>query len=333
MTAVRLTIKYAKRPGDLFKTPDPSAFQLVPPFPLHEEFITVNGIRLHAVSPGRRPDKPLMLFVHGFPECWYSWRHQMVAFQDDYDVVAIDMRGYSTSDKPKGVENYKLHHLASDIKAAVYALGHECCTLVAHDWGGAVAWTAAGLYGKDLITQLIVMALPHLGIGATNYSMKQYQRSSYILVFQAPGLAELWVAGDQAATLDSMFTSQQYGCRNPSAITTADVDWFRAATCQPGAVTAMLSYYRALVRWSTISDRNDPAWRALRSQLDMPTLVLHGQDDVALGEELLTGIEAAVPQSTVKLFKNCSHWIQQDYPQQVNEVMQEWLRQQAKRSQ
>eukprot|EP00878_Enallax_costatus_P039959 GHUV01045906.1.p1 GENE.GHUV01045906.1~~GHUV01045906.1.p1 ORF type:complete len:178 (+),score=43.84 GHUV01045906.1:1177-1710(+) len=177
------------------------------------------------------------------------------------------------------------------------------------------------------------MALPHLGIGATNYSMKQYQRSSYILVFQAPGLAELWVAGDQAATLDSMFTSQQYGCRNPSAITTADVDWFRAATCQPGAVTAMLSYYRALVRWSTISDRNDPAWRALRSQLDMPTLVLHGQDDVALGEELLTGIEAAVPQSTVKLFKNCSHWIQQDYPQQVNEVMQEWLRQQAKRSQ
>eukprot|EP00775_Hariotina_reticulata_P004209 gene4209-4458_t len=356
MYIARLIASYAARPAALLKRPDPLVFQLKPPFPLHEEMIVVNGIKLHAVSPRRNPGKPLMLMLHGWPECWYSWRHQMAALADDWDVVALDLRGFNTSDKPQGVDNYKLSVLASDVREAVLALGHSSCTLMAHDWGGLVAWTAAGLYGSSLVKQLVVMALPHFGIALTNYNTEEYLKLTYQLFFQARGLAELFVSADDAAVMNEIFRGPKSGVKNKAALSEADVAWFRSAMCQPGAASGGsafgeldmrglprdlhfvviaddlqeggLNYYRALMEFATISDPDDPVWSALRRQLDQPVLVLHGADDVALGRRLLTGIEAAVPKATVKVLENCSHWVQQDYPQQVNDIVIEWLRQQ-----
>ncbi|WIA08213.1 hypothetical protein OEZ85_007662 [Tetradesmus obliquus] len=336
-TAVGLAAKYATRPGAVFRSPDPTVFELVPPFPLEEEYITVNGIKLHTVSPGRRRDKPLMLFVHGFPELWYSWRHQMAAVHATgaWDVVAVDMRGYNTSDKPQGVEQYRLQVLASDVQQAVQALGHSSCTLVAHDWGGMVAWVVAGMYGRQLVDKLIVMGLPHAGVSMVNTTMAQRKRQLYILLFQARWLAEKYISADNAAMLDGAFRSSPAGLKNlQGTMPDEALAWYRAALCQPGAATGMLNWYRALMEFTTLSDPADPAWSAIKRQLDMPTLVLHGDSDIALGEELLDGIEAAVPDVTVKLLKNCSHWVQQDYPIQVNEIMMDWLsKQQDKQKQ
>eukprot|EP00877_Chromochloris_zofingiensis_P006577 jgi/Chrzof1/2172/Cz11g04270.t1 len=304
---------------------DASVFKLKEPFPLHEEYVTVNGIRLHCVSPGRRnPDKPLMLLVHGFPECWYSWRHQMKEFADDYDVVAVDMRGYNDSDKPVGRDQYRLSTLASDIKELVGALGHKTCTLVAHDWGGSVAWVTAGMFGEALINKLIVLALPHIGVLQTNFTSAQAKRSLYILAFQAPWIPETTLTLHNAAAIDAGFRQPPFGVKNSAAISDDDVAWFRAAALKPGAMTAMLNYYRALIDVNTIKP-DEAAWRAMRTVINIPTLVLHADSDPALGPELLNGIEAAVPNSTVYMVDNCSHWIQQDYPQEVNQVMREWL--------
>ncbi|KAF6258120.1 alpha/beta-hydrolase [Scenedesmus sp. NREL 46B-D3] len=335
-SAVRLAAKYATCPGALLGSPDAAAFQLVPPFPLEEEHVTVNGIKLHTVSPGRRRDKPLMLFVHGFPELWYSWRHQMAALHatGQWDVVAIDMRGYNTSDKPQGVEQYRLPVLASDVQQAVHALGHASCTLVAHDWGGLVAWVVAGMYGRQLVDKLIVMGLPHVGVGMVNSTMTQRKRQLYILLFQARWLAEKVISADNAAALDGMFRSEPAGLKNlQGTMPDEALAWYRAAMCQPGAATGTLNWYRAFMEFVTLSDPQDPAWSAMRRVLDMPALVLHGDCDVALGEELLDGIEAAVPDVTVKVLKNCSHWVQQDYPSQVNEIMLDWLSKQQQQQQ
>lgn len=184
-TAGKLLCEYMWRPAELLQRPDPEPLPPLP-FQLQEEYLDVGGgVRLHTVSPGRRPDKPLMLFVHGFPETWYSWRHQMAAFNDgSYDVVAIDMRGYNKSDKPRGVAAYALPRLAADVNAIVHALGHERCTLVAHDWGGLVAWLTAGTYGTSLVERLVIMGSPHAGVFKTNMTPQQQMRSSYMLLFQ-----------------------------------------------------------------------------------------------------------------------------------------------------
>ncbi|GBF91592.1 epoxide hydrolase [Raphidocelis subcapitata] len=300
------------------------------PFEVCEEFVEVNGVKLHCVSPGPRRNrgKPLMLFLHGFPELWFSWRYQMQEFADDYDVVAVDQRGYNDSSKPPGIASYRLAQLARDVQALVAALGHERCTLVAHDWGGVVAWTVAGMYGTDLLDRLIVMGLPHLGVGLTNMDWAQMQRSSYILLFQAPALPEAMLTADGAAMMDASFVDGPFALQNPGAMTKEDVDWYKAAVLKPGAATAMLNYYRAFMRTLTLANQegDGEVWRALRARIDVPTLLLHGEKDPALGMSLLEGVEAAFPEGGLeaKVLLSCSHWVQQDYPLQVNGIMREW---------
>eukprot|EP00879_Flechtneria_rotunda_P025013 GHRR01026542.1.p1 GENE.GHRR01026542.1~~GHRR01026542.1.p1 ORF type:complete len:202 (+),score=76.54 GHRR01026542.1:862-1467(+) len=200
--------------------------------------------------------------LHGFPECWYSWRYQMVALASDYDVVALDMRGYNTSNKPQGKQQYHLHQLVADVKGAVPALGHKTCTLMAHDWGGVVAWAVAGLYGRNLVDKLVVMGLPHLGVAMTNYTKQQYMRQLYMLLFQAPGLPEVILTANNAASMqDIFFHGKTSGVKNKAAMSPADVDWFRAAILQPGAATAALNYYRSFVDFTTVSDPQDPVWK------------------------------------------------------------------------
>ena len=120
-------------------------------------YLKTNGIRLHYVTDG---SGELMLMLHGFPEFWYSWRHQIKEFSEDYKVVALDLRGYNDSDKPAAPSAYAMSELLADVKGAIEALGYGTCILVAHDWGGAIAWQFAYAY-PDMVSKLIVMNLPH----------------------------------------------------------------------------------------------------------------------------------------------------------------------------
>jgi len=118
-------------------------------------FITTNGVQLHYVTQG---SGPLMLFLHGFPEFWYSWRHQIPEFAQDYTVVALDLRGYNDSDKPEGVEAYRMDELVRDVQGVIRGLGYDRCILVGHDWGGAIAWSVASA-SPELLDELIVLTL------------------------------------------------------------------------------------------------------------------------------------------------------------------------------
>ena len=157
----------------------------------HHRRVRASGVELHCVEYGAgraRQDAPLMLFLHGFPEFWYSWRHQMRAFGDDFHVVAPDLRGYNTSEKPAARSAYRLERLVDDVRALITNLGYDTCVLVAHDWGGAIAWQFAHAH-PEMLDRLVVMNLPHpVRMFEGLATAAQLCRSWYIFFFQLPWL-------------------------------------------------------------------------------------------------------------------------------------------------
>lgn len=276
------------------------------------QFIVSNGIRLHYVTQG---EGPLMLMLHGFPEFWYSWRHQIPEFSQDYKVVALDLRGYNESEKPDGLAAYRLTELVQDIRGVITGLGYDRCILVGHDWGGAIAWNFAYDY-PDLVERLIVLNLPHPAKFAAGLrSPQQLLRSSYIFFFQLPLLPELVL---QAFDYQLIAEALSNMAVNKTAFTSADLRAYQDAAAKPGALTAMINYYRANIMQPELASRD---WGVLQ----VPTLLIWGEDDQALGKELTYGTETYVRDLTVRYIPNCSHWVQQERPQLVNQYMREFL--------
>lgn len=274
-------------------------------------FLQTNGLHLHYVRQGQGP---LMLFLHGFPEFWYSWRHQLDYFADRYTCVALDLRGYNDSDKPTGIDAYRLDVLVEDVRGAIAALGYDRAVLVGHDWGGAIAWAFAYAH-PELLQSLIVMNIPHPAKFAEGLrTPQQLLRSWYIAAFQLPFLPELLLqAGDHwliGQILQGMATGK-------AAFSDADLQAYKTAAAKPGALTAMVNYYRAV----SLGDQQAQSW----GLLDVPTLLIWGEDDVALGKELTFGTEDYVRHLRLRYIPQCSHWVQQERPHQVNALMDEFL--------
>ncbi len=274
-------------------------------------FLDTNGVRLHYVSRGQGP---LMLFLHGFPEFWYSWRHQLDYFADRYTCVALDLRGYNDSDKPEGLDAYRLDVLVEDVRGAMTALGHERMVLVGHDWGGMIAWAFAYTY-PELLESLIVMNIPHPAKFAEGLrTPQQLLKSWYIAAFQLPLLPELALQAGDYWLIEQMLQGMAI---DKTAFSEADLQAYKAAAAKPGALTAMINYYRALV----LSGQ----WRQSWGVLEVPTLMIWGEDDAALGKELSFGTEDYVSNLRLRYIPQCSHWVQQDRPHQVNALMREFL--------
>ncbi|XP_070542807.1 epoxide hydrolase 4-like [Ptychodera flava] len=282
-------------------------------------YLRTKTLKLHYVSNGDR-SKPLMLFLHGFPEFWYSWRHQLRAFADDYRVVALDMRGYGDSDKPKGIGAYALDNLTSDVRDAIPALGHSSCVLVAHDWGGAVAWRFAHDY-PDLVDKLIIMNSPHLKRfeEVISTSMKQFKKSWYMFFFQLPYLPEFICRMADYAWIKAAFCKPPMGVRSEGAMTDDDIEAFKYNFQQEGVATATINYYRAAMRYPPAREPKHPV-------ITSPTLLIWGEEDQALCIELTEGMDKYVQDVTVKRVPDASHWVQQDKPQEVNQIMREFLK-------
>lgn len=273
-------------------------------------YLKTNGIQLHYVTQG---DGPLMLFLHGFPEFWYSWRHQLEAFGRDYKVVALDLRGYNDSDKPKEKSAYALPELVEDVAGTIRALGYERCTLVGHDWGGAIAWSFAYAY-PQILEQLIVLNLPHPAKFAAGLrTPQQLLKSWYIGLFQLPVLPELLLKAGNYAAIRAVFQGQA-----SAAFTEDDIDALVAAAAKPGAIASMLNYYRNIFSPNGFLDQQ---WGVL----DVPTLMIWGENDVALGKELTYGTADYVRDFTIRYIADCSHWVQQEQPALVNQYMREFL--------
>ena len=279
------------------------------------QFISTNGINLHYVSQGTGK---LMLMLHGFPEFWYSWRHQIVEFATDYRVVAVDLRGYNDSDKPSDLEAYKTAELVQDVKGIIKGLGYDQCILVGHDWGGFIAWNFADAY-PEMIDKLIVLNLPHPAKFAEGLTTpQQLLKSWYIFFFQLPWLPELLF---QANGYDAIASAFKDMAIDKSAFTPEDLTTFKNAAAKTGALTAMIDYYRANFNFSFIFNQEAKNWQIL----DLPTLMIWGENDTALGKELTYGTEAYVRDLTIKYIPNCSHWVQQEQPELVNSYIRDFL--------
>jgi pimeloyl-ACP methyl ester carboxylesterase len=278
------------------------------------QLIQTNGITLHYVTQG---EGPLMLMLHGFPEFWYSWRHQIPEFAQDYKVVALDLRGYNDSEKPQAVSAYQMKELIADIKGVIEGLGYESCVLVGHDWGAAIAWSFAYAY-PELLEKLIIMNVPHPAKFAGGlWTIEQLPKSWYIFFFQLPILPELLIQINDYQAIAAGFIDMAI---DKSAFTEADINAYKDAAAKRGALTAMINYYRNIFQGLLNQDKTQE-W----GLLEVPTLMIWGEDDTALGRELTYGTDEYVKDLQIRYIPHCSHWVQQEQPELVNQYMREFL--------
>ncbi|WP_323190274.1 alpha/beta hydrolase [Halostella sp. PRR32] len=288
------------------------------------EHVTVNGVRLHYVAAGPRDGTPVVL-LHGFPEFWYSWRRQIPALADaGYRVVAVDLRGYNVSEKPRGVAAYRVAELAADVAGLIDALADGAGHVIGHDWGGNVAWETAARH-PETVESLVVMNAPHPGPLLRELKRpEQARRMWYTLLFQLPWLPERLFRADDFALVGRMFREAPV---RPNAFTETDVRRYKQALARSGALTSALNYYRALGRGMVKQTVGESAGGATlsRTRIDQDTLVLWGLEDAALSPRLLDGIEQWVPNVRIQRLVDTSHWVQADAPGEVNAHCLEFL--------
>jgi len=283
------------------------------------EFIDTGAIRFEVATCGDPASERLALLLHGFPESAYSWRHQMpLLARLGYRVWAPNQRGYGRTTRPSGARNYRMSLLVEDVGRLIDASGAKSVTLFGHDWGGAVAWMSALTKVRPL-DRLVVMNLPHpTRFQESLRTWAQLRRSWYMLFFQIPWLPEKLLGLSDARAIREAFRGMAVDkSRFPDEV----LDVYAAQALQPGALTAMLNWYRA-VRFV------DAAERKLVSQppiLDVPTLMVWGEHDTALGKELTYGTDELVRDFTIHYLPGVSHWVQQEAPEAVNAILEEWL--------
>ncbi|MCH7660050.1 MAG: alpha/beta hydrolase [Euryarchaeota archaeon] len=288
--------------------------------PSHEEAI-VNGVRTHYVEAG---EGPLVVLLHGFPEHWYSWRKQLPALVDaGYRVVAPDLRGYNRTEKPIGVDAYRIGHLVADVRALIEHCGEERAHLVGHDWGGVIAWEVAARHPEN-VERVAVLNAPHPGAyrrELRSCESEQAKRSWYVLLFQLPWLPELlFRLGDQRL-VETLFRE---GSTNPEAFDEEAIRRYKRACSRPGAMTAMINYYRALFRGtlrSKIPGRSVPDATTSDGLIDRPSLLIWGMEDEALSSRLTEDLDEWVPDIEIERIEGASHWVQMDVPERVNELL------------
>ncbi|HEY6419547.1 MAG TPA: alpha/beta hydrolase [Candidatus Binataceae bacterium] len=289
--------------------------------PWHFERLKLkSGLNMRVARAG---SGPLLVMLHGFPECWYSWRHQLRALSDSFDCVAPEMRGYGETDAPAGVANYTLDKLVGDVAELVEALGRKRAVIIGHDWGGGVAWATA-LQRPEIVERLAVMNCPHLArLGQElRRNPRQMLRSWYMLFFQIPRLPEAMIRARNFAALDR---SMRRSAAHPEAFTDADMEYFRDAFRNPYSITAAINYYRANFR-SSLMRRPAAGGDWLMHKIGAPTILIWGEQDFALGKELTYNMEDLFTGPfEIKYIPDSGHWVQQEKPELVNSYLREFL--------
>ena len=281
-------------------------------------YAQVGDVRLHYAEAGG--GERLVVLLHGFPECWYSWRHQLAALGERFRVVAPDMRGYNLSDKPERVEDYRVNRLVDDVTGLVRHLGHREAAVVGHDWGAAVAWAVAQHY-PDYVWKLASLQVPPPAVWAKNLSFWQLLRSWYMFFFQLPRIPEWWIRRDDFSGLEKMFRATS----RPGTFTDEDIAFLKSALKEPGALTSAVNYYRANLRSFLTRKSNDGEIRA-HERIRVPTLFIFGERDMAILPETAAGVADYVnaPYTEIRLAR-ANHWVQQEYPAEVNAALLSFL--------
>ena len=258
----------------------------------------------------------LALCVHGFPELNFSWRYQMPLLSAaGWRVWAPNLRGYGASDRPEGVAAYHIDKLIGDLVGLIDASGAKEVLLIAHDWGAIISWQFAIRRARPLVG-LVILNVPHPHVFARELkTWGQLRRSWYVYFFQLPGLPERVFGRDHAAGVARAIRNMAV---DKSAFPRAVLDVYRKAAARPGALTAMINYYRSMVR----SGSNKPTGDG---RIETPTLMIWGEEDSALGIGCSQGTEAYCPDFEIHRLPGVSHWVQQEAPDKVNAILGAWL--------
>jgi pimeloyl-ACP methyl ester carboxylesterase len=277
-------------------------------------YIETNGIKLHVVMAGPENGRPVFL-LHGFPEFWYGWRAQIPALAEaGYRVIVPDQRGYNLSDKPKGVRAYAIDKLGDDILGLIDALGYEKVNLIGHDWGGLVAWALAISYPERLY-KLGVLNTHHPAV-MYNFLRRgdpeQLRNSWYIFAFQIPWLPEyLLRRNDWRRTVRAL-----RGSGKIHTFTNEDISEYKKAWSQPGAITAMLNWYRA--------GRYMPG-HLKETRVKVPTLLIWGMEDKALSHRMARPSMDHCGDGKLVFFEDATHWVQHDEAEDVTKFLLNFL--------
>jgi pimeloyl-ACP methyl ester carboxylesterase len=279
-------------------------------------FVETNSIRLHCVTQG---EGDLVVLLHGFPEFWYSWRHQIPALAKHFKVVVPDLRGYNDSDKPKS--GYDLDTLSADIRGLIEHMGYAQACLVGHDWGGTIAWHFAQRF-PTWLDRMAILNAPHPQqlrqemIGNPD----QLRRSWYLLALQIPALPEWLIRQNLGSIVKNLFQGQAI---RKGAFTSKDTEIYQAALEKPGALSAILNHHRQLLSLQTWLEQ----WGRLPMPVTVPTLVLWGEEDFLFSRTLADQMSQLVSAPLqLKLLRHCGHWVQQEAPQTVNRELLDFLR-------
>jgi pimeloyl-ACP methyl ester carboxylesterase len=303
--------------------------------------VDIGGLAMHIAEAGTGP---LVLLLHGFPECWYSWRHQLTALaRAGYHAVAPDQRGYGRTGGPAEADQYTMLHLTGDVIGLMDALGEETAVVAGHDWGAPVAWNTA-LLRPDRVSGVIGLSVPYLPRGSSppvETLRAVYTDGFYICYFQRPGVADAELSRDPRATFRRLlYAGSGDGpgggipvvpagggfldiCPEPHVLpgwlTEDDIDVFVAEFALSG-FTGPLNWYRSLdLSWELMA-----AWR--HAHVTVPALYLAGDRDTVVsfsgGQPMLAGLREVVPPlADARLLPGCGHWTQQERPQEVSDAM------------
>jgi pimeloyl-ACP methyl ester carboxylesterase len=280
-------------------------------------YLQLSEITMHYGELGDK-SKPLMVCVHGFPEFWYSWRFQMKYFERNYHVVALDLRGYGETEKPEGISKYNSDTIARDLEEAIEKLGGKAIVL-AHDWGGVIAWIAA-TRRPELFERLVIMNVPHprafMKILRTKSS--QLLKSWYIFMFQCPYLPEILFKTQDYHFLSRMLRTPPVGIVNAQNFTDEDLEAWKYVFSKPYALTGPINYYRASVR--RMGTEHLPP-----GVVQPRTLIIFGEKDAAIDVQAIELSLTYCREARLQKIPNASHWVQQDVPEIVNKYVEEFL--------
>ena len=284
-------------------------------------YASVNGIRLHYAEAGSGDN--LVILLHGFPEFWYSWRKQLEALGGSFHVIAPDLRGYNLSDKPPRVEDYKIDKVVEDVIGLIDHFGAKRAAIVGHDWGAGVAWALAQKH-SERISKLAVLQVPLQSAFRANLTVKQFLRSWYMFFFQIPRLPEWLIRRQNFRAIEDTFTEKIF---RKNTFTAEEVERYKEAARQPGALTGALNYYRANVFDRLFArKRQGIANESQGGRVRVPTLFIFGEQDFAIIPESVRGLNQYIDAYYREVrIPDSGHWVQNEAPAEVNAALLEFL--------
>lgn len=273
-------------------------------------FVQLKDVSIHYIESGSA-SRPLMLCLHGFPEFWYSWRHQLKEFASTHRVVAVDMRGYGDSDKPNGRDAYKMDRLLDDVCQIINILGKgKCDVLLAHDWGAGIGWEVV-IRHPQMVRRFVPMNCPHPAafICVISSELTQIFKSWYMIFFQLPVVPELLLTAFRASLFRWVF--QRPGLKEEDA--KAYLYLYR----HRNDLTGPINYYRSMIDPDTMGQEG--------IVVKVPTLLIWGGEDRFLNISMAHQSAKWAENFTLGLIPEASHWVQQDAPHNVNRKIREFL--------